>query len=135
MKRLLATISGLILLSGAASAPAHHSFAMFDNKQCREISGAIRNYQWAFPHVWIWLNVPNRNGGFDVWGFEGEPPSNLSQDGWTRVSLKKGDQVKVRYSPLRDNRNGGAFSVVTLANGTVLASQRGPTDTCTKGKH
>jgi hypothetical protein len=126
---------GVLMMLGAVTsseAPAHHSFAMFDNGTCRDITGTVRTFQWSFPHSWIWINVPNPKGGIDTWGFEGEPPSNLAQDGWTKTSLKKGEKITVRFSPLKDGRNGGAFSVVTLADGRQLVSERGRNDVCAK---
>ena len=124
----------LALAAVAGEAPAHHSFSMFDNATCRDITGTVRAFQWNFPHSWIWINVPNAKGGVDAWGFEGEPPSNLAQDGWTKGSLKKGEKVTVRFSPLRDGRNGGAFSAVTLRDGKQLASPRGRNDICAPRK-
>ena len=132
--RLIMAFSGLLALTAASTSNAHHSFAMFDNTKCFNISGTVRTMQWNFPHSWIWLNVPDGKGGVVAWGFEGEPPSNLSQEGWKKTSLKKGDKVTVRYSPLRDGRNGGAFSGVTLADGSVLASVRGRNDICAPKK-
>ena len=109
---------------------AHHSFTMFDIGKCETIEGTVRNYQWTFPHTWIWLFVPNSEGTQDIWGFEGEPPSNLAQDGWTSTSLKKGEKVKLTYSPLKDGRQGGAFSIVEFADGTKLLGPRGHADIC-----
>jgi hypothetical protein len=116
------------------NAQAHHSFSMFDNAKCVSISGTVRNFQWSFPHSWIWLNVPDRKGGVAVWGFEGEPPSNLAQYGWKKNTLKKGDKVSLRFSPLKSGQNGGAYSVATLADGTVMTGARGRNDTCVASK-
>jgi hypothetical protein len=124
------TIAAAITTWPAAVTVAHHSFSMFDNKQCKSIVGTVRNFEWNFPHSWIWLNVANSKGGIDVWGFEGEPPSNLAQHGWKKTTLKKGDKVTLRYSPLKDGQNGGAYSVATLADGTVLSGMRGRSDIC-----
>ena len=122
----------ILVVAGEAS--SHHLFSMFDNATCRDITGTVRAFQWNFPHSWIWINVPNAKGGVDAWGFEGEAPSNLAQDGWTKGSLKKGEKVTVRFSPLRDGRNGGAFSAVTLRDGKQLASPRGRNDICAPRK-
>jgi hypothetical protein len=127
-------ITLLAMLASLRTSEAHHSFAMFDNSKCANLSGTVRVMQWNFPHTWIWLNVPDGKGGIVAWGFEGEPPSNLSQEGWKKTTLKKGDKITVRYSPLRDGRNGGAFSAVTLADGSVLASVRGRNDICAPKK-
>lgn len=120
----------LLALTGSSSALAHHSFAMFDATQCKVIAGTVRNFQWTFPHSWIWLNVPEKAGAPSVWGFEGEPPSDLSRQGWKKATLQKGDQVTLHYNPLRDKRMGGAFSSALLPDGTLLMAIRGKGDAC-----
>ncbi|HTP38228.1 MAG TPA: DUF6152 family protein [Steroidobacteraceae bacterium] len=122
--------SGALALTASSGARAHHSFAMFDSTQCKAIAGTVRNFQWTFPHSWIWLNVPGRNGTVQVWGFEGEPPSDLSRQGWKKNTLQKGDKVNLHYNPLRDGRMGGAFSSALLPDGTLLMAIRGKGDAC-----
>jgi hypothetical protein len=117
-------------LPGGA-AIAHHSFAMFDSNKCRYLTGTVRKFSWNYPHSWLWVDVPNKTGGVDAWGFEGEPPSNLAQDGWTRTSVVKGDKILVGYNPLRDGRNGGSFSAVKRSDGKVLTGALGKREVCT----
>lgn len=124
----LVTVTGLL----GTPAQAHHSWAAFDLTTCKVVEGTVRTFEWNFPHTWLWVYVPNKKGGEDVWGFEGEPPSNLGEHGWTRASLKKGDKVKVKFSPLKDGRNGGGFSRIVLADGKVLLGPRGGKDICAK---
>lgn len=128
--RTLAAAALTLAVCVTGTAQAHHSFSMFDNAKCLTITGTVRNFEWNFPHSWIWLTVPDNNGGADIWGFEGEPPSNLSQKGWTKKSLKKGEKVTLKYSPLKNGQMGGAYSSVTLSDGKVLPSIRGPNDIC-----
>jgi len=127
-------VAAAVLLGVAAgrggSAIAHHSFAMFDYNKCKMVVGTVRNFAWNYPHSWIWLNVPNAAGGVDVWGFEGEPPSNLAQEGWTKTSIAKGDKITLAYNPLRDGRMGGAYSAVKRTDGSVLLGALGKRATC-----
>ena len=58
-------------LAIAAPAAAHHSFAPFDLTTQKTISGAVKQVDWTNPHTWIWVNVANKEGGVDAWGFEG----------------------------------------------------------------
>jgi hypothetical protein len=134
MKKLteIVAVGALLVVTAGSggSASAHHSFAMFDNSKCKTIVGTVRKFAWNYPHSWLWLNVQNKSGGVDVWGFEGEPPSNLAQDGWSKTSVVKGDKVTVGYNPLRDGRNGGAFSALKRADGKVLRGALGKRAIC-----
>jgi len=126
----LALVTTLFGFTVSQSALAHHSFASYDMETCKTLEGSVRNFQWTFPHTWIWLFVTNEKGEQDIWGFQGEPPSNLGQDGWTKTSLTKGDVIKITFKPLSDGRNGGAFSMVEKADGTRLVGPVGHEDPC-----
>lgn len=100
---------------------AHHSAAMFDDSKCRSIEGTVRNFQWQYPHSWLWIVVANGTAAGDIWGFEMPAPSNLLRlSNWSRELLAKGTQVTVKFGPLRDGRNGGLANTIVLSNGTAL---------------
>jgi hypothetical protein len=114
-------------------ADAHHSMALFDLKACRTLTGTVRTFQFQYPHSWLWLYIPNARGEQVVWGFEAAAPANMIEKDrrWSRATLKKGDQVTVRFSPLKKpDRPAGTLASVTLANGTVMDV---PAPTCGGG--
>jgi hypothetical protein len=105
-------------------AVAHHSFAMFDSEKCRVVQGTVRKVQWSYPHAWLWLSVPDAERKQQLFGFEGGAPLELTRSqGWTKGTVKAGDKITVAYNPLRNTGNGGAFIVVTLADGKQLIRQ------------
>jgi hypothetical protein len=121
-KLAMAMTMAMGTLMVSASAPAHHSAAMFDINKCQTINGSIRNFQWMNPHSWVWITTPNGKGASDVWGFEIPAPSQLvALDAhWAHNLLQKGDKVKISYSPLKDGRNGGLANAITLPNGKMM---------------
>jgi hypothetical protein len=119
MKKVLAACLGAFLLL-AASASAHHSFAMFDRSKEMTLVGVVAEFQWTNPHSWIELDVPNENGGTDKWSIELNSPNNLSRQGWKSNSIKPGDKITVVIWPLRSGEKGGLFISLTLPDGQVL---------------
>jgi Family of unknown function (DUF6152) len=109
-----------LLTSGSAF--AHHSQALFDMSKCQTLEGTVRTFEYQFPHSWLWVVVPNAKGSEDVWGFESASPSQMIEvePRWKKDVVKKGDKVKVKFSPLRDGRTGGAMATLTLPDGTTL---------------
>ena len=113
-----------ILLCGATSGSAHHSFAMFDQARRASVEGIVRTVEWTNPHVWIWIDV-DEGGAPVTYGFESSAPSELTRFfGWSRTSLEKGDRVTVQYAPLRSGKNGGALRTIMLADGRELRTPR-----------
>jgi hypothetical protein len=108
-----------------ASALAHHSFSPFDMGIEKTVTGTVKTVEWTNPHTWIWLDVPNEQGGVDAWGFEGMSPNFLARRGWTRTSLKVGDRITVTFRPLRDGKKGGMFVGTKTPDGKILSMQGG----------
>ena len=105
----------------ASPASAHHSGAMFDREKMVTLTGTLREYQFANPHSWILVDVPDAAGGKSVvWSVEAPSPWVMTQAGITPSKLKPGDKITVTAHPLRDGRAGAGFVSVTLANGQVL---------------
>ena len=104
-----------VALAGAASALAHHSFAMYEPTKTLTLKGAVKTFQWTNPHVVIWILVqPDDGGAAQEWSIETTSPGVLTRGGWTRQSIKTGDRVSVTFSPLRDGSHGGGLNSVTL---------------------
>ena len=113
----------------SATARGHHSFAMYDSAKLVPISGTVKEFQWTNPHALLWINADS-DSGTDLWTIE-LPTStgNLARMGWSKRSLKPGDDVVVEINPLRDGKHGGSFKKVTIkATGKVLVASANPPD-------
>ncbi len=119
MKKFLAI--ALTMAAGALPAAAHHSFAMFDQRQIMTLEGTVTQFQWTNPHAFIEIDVPQQ-GRVIHWSIELNSPNNLSRQGWNRVALRPGERITLRMNPLRDGEHGGLFLDLVKADGTVLDS-------------
>jgi hypothetical protein len=80
---------------------AHHSSAMYDDKQTVTVEGTVSKFEWSNPHVYIYLKQMSGGQTFD-WEIEASPPSILGRLGWTRDTLHVGDAITVVGRPARD---------------------------------
>jgi len=114
-------LGGAMAASGAAM--AHHSFAMFDQEHKSERQGVVKEFKFTAPHVFIMLEVKDEDGTSNVWALEGEAPTKLVRDGWTRASLKPGDEIKLIVAPLRSGAAGGSWVTqdTTFRDGRPIA--------------
>lgn len=109
-----------VLTVCAATASAHHSFAMFDSTKEVTIDGTLKELQWTNPHIWIQVIAKDPSTGKDVeWSVEGSSPNGLMTRGWTRKSMSPGDKVQVTIHPLKDGTNGGSLAKIVV-NGKPL---------------
>ena len=104
----------------ATAAMAHHSAVAFDRSNPITLTGKVIKFQWANPHAWIDVAVPDGKGGTDTWRVEGPSVSILARNDWKRDSIKPGETIRLLVAPNRDGSNGGEFLVVKKADGTIL---------------
>jgi hypothetical protein len=95
------------LIVVAPLAMAHHSFAAFDDTKQVTLKGTVREFQWTNPHSWLQLNVVDADGKTAEWSIEMLSPNVLRRMGWTKSSVKAGDEVTVVIHPLRTGAPGG----------------------------
>ncbi|HUI80893.1 MAG TPA: DUF6152 family protein [Bryobacteraceae bacterium] len=107
-----------LLLSGMPAA-AHHSFAAeYDSSQVLTLKGTISKVEWTNPHIYIYLDVKDADGKVTTWALEGYPPNTLKRTGFSKDSLKIGDEVTITAYKSKDGTNTGAGREITFPDGT-----------------
>ena len=115
--KLAVFVAGLGVLVGAGPALAHHAFAAeYDAAKPVKLTGTVTKVEWTNPHTWFYLDVKDTSGKVTNWGFEMGSPNGLMRQGWTRNSIKPGDEVTVEGSSSKDGSNNVNVKVATLAN-------------------
>ena len=99
-KRLLPGIVTLLLL--CASASAHHRNSAYDETARVPVKGTVTEFVWVNPHSQIYLDVKDKDGKVKNWSIETNSPGILSRAGWTRRSLKAGDEVTIILCPAKN---------------------------------
>jgi hypothetical protein len=106
-------MGGALLMTGRAVS-AHHSFSMFEYGSSIEIEGTVQEFRYVNPHSFIVLKVKEKDGRVATWTLEGQPTAMLEREGWTRSTLKPGDQIKATIAPLRSGATGGSWTTQEL---------------------
>ena len=106
---------------------AHHSFAAeFDADKPITLKGIVVKWEMMNPHGWITVDVAGPNGEKVRWMVETSNPNGLMRLGWTKNSLKAGDQITVEAYKAKDGSNTANAARVTLADGrSVFAGSSG----------
>jgi len=111
-------LAGVGLLASGPSMLAHHAFAAeYDAQKPVTLKGAVTRVEWTNPHARFYVDVKDENGGVTNWNFELASPNVLVRNGWTRHSLKIGDEVTVQGSLAKDGSKMANARIVTLADG------------------
>ena len=108
-------------------AQAHHSFAVhFVAEGTTEVKGVVESFRFSNPHGMLTFNVTDASGQTVQWRAETNSPNILRRRGWSRDSLKPGDEITVLGFPARDGTSYMRISKVTIADGHELIGQAAP---------
>ena len=122
--KLIASMAVLgIVALAARPAVAHHSFAAeFDFQKPVTLKGVVVLWEMINPHGWITIDVRGEDGRT----VETSNPNGLMRLGWTKRSLKAGDEITVEGYLAKDGSNTANAARVTLADGRkVFAGSSG----------
>ena len=88
----------------AAPLVAHHGTAAYDTTKTVTVSGTVTEFRFVNPHVLVFWDVKDEAGNVQKWSGERSGPNSMARNaGWTRNTMKPGDQVTISG---RQSKNG-----------------------------
>jgi hypothetical protein len=97
MKTSIFVVAVSLVLFGASTSLAHHSFAThYDGNNIVEISGVLSDVKMRSPHSFFEVDVTNEDGETETWEVEAHAVPILRRLGITRETLKVGDGVRIK---------------------------------------
>jgi len=109
-----------VLLVVPMAVMAHHGAAAYDTSKLTTLKGTVTEYKFINPHVEISIAVKNDKGKVETWIAEANSPNVLSRRGWTRDTMKPGDEVTL----IGNSGKNGSFTLrlqkVVLSTGQEL---------------
>src|SRR5688500_20216688 len=123
--KFLAVVAGVALIAAAAPVLAHHSFsAEFDATKTFKMTGTVTKVEWMNPHTFFYIDVTDeKTKKVTNWAMEMGSPNGLMRAGWTRNTMKIGDEVTVEGSLAKDGSpTGNARSVMTKEGKRLFAA-------------
>lgn len=123
MRTNLAVLSIALMLI-APSAVAHHSGAMFDQSVTMILEGTVSEFNWANPHVYVFVETTDESGQTVEWELETDSTAIMTRDGWTRDTLTSGMRVSVRANPDRNTERSHARLISLVKEDGQLFSRR-----------
>lgn len=90
---LLAVLSGFLMVASFLS--AHHSVTWAERNKETTIKGSVVEFNFTNPHVILVVQAPDEKGVMQKWTVESASPARLRRAGWTKATIKPGDQITV----------------------------------------
>jgi hypothetical protein len=125
MKAQLHSLAAAVAMLVATTAPvwAHHPFAaQYDSTKPVTLTGTIDKFEWTNPHSFVYINGKDETGKGGTWKVELGSPKALTDRGWSRDMLKKGEQVTIEGWLARDGSQSANAKSVKFDTGKTLSA-------------
>src|SRR5690348_12723555 len=105
---------------------AHHGNAEFNTEKTVTVKGTVTEWFWANPHCFLKFDEQTDAGEIRHWVVETSNPPDMINNGWSKYSLKPGDQVTVTMHQVKDTKKPiGRVVKVAFPDGKVLGTGGG----------
>jgi hypothetical protein len=121
---------GLTIVFFLTSIPvfAHHGASEYDMTKIVTLTGTVKQLQFVNPHTLLVFTVKEDSGKAIEWDGELPSPNLLSRRGWSRSTLKPGDQVTVIGAPAKNGEKGMQVKKLVFPDGHELPGTVLPPD-------
>lgn len=108
------------------SAGAHHSTAPFyDQTRTVEIRGVVTKWTFVNPHPFLYVDVPDEQGGIQEWVIEFSGPVRLQKMGWSAEFFKPGETITATgHPPKAEGTYGMFYPEIVREDGTVIPASQ-----------
>ena len=107
---------------------AHHGASEYDMTKIVSLRGTVTELQYVNPHTLLVFTVKDDTGKVSEWEGELPSPNLLSRRGWSRSTLKPGDQVTIIGAPAKNGEKGLQVKKLVFPDGHELPGTVLPPD-------
>lgn len=99
---------------------AHHGTAAYQEDKQVTVTGTVTGFEFANPHTLVFLDVKQGDGTVSKWQGEMTSPNHLVRAGWTKNTLRPGEQVTITGLPMKRGARSMWIRKIVKSDGTEL---------------
>jgi hypothetical protein len=110
------------------AAYSHHGTVGYNFAKTVTLRGTATSFDWVNPHCLLHIDVKEEDGSVQRWTLEMSPPTMLSRKGWTKESVRPGDDIAIETHPAKNGiplgiSSGSFYVLKAVVNGKTLPVQ------------
>lgn len=117
-------VAALALIASAV-AFAHHGTPLYYQSTSITLKGTVTEFAFVNPHAQIYFDVKDDSGNVKHWAAECVSPGKLARAGFSRDTLKPGDEITITVHPSKSGDTVGSFVKLVMADGKELPIRAG----------
>lgn len=117
--RIFFLFAGILIWIAPVSAH-HNPTSHYIINSLITVTGVVTEFKLINPHSRIYFDVTGEDGEIERWFAEGNAAAILLRRGWTKTTLKPGDNIKISGYPARDGGHKLDWKLIVLEDGTEL---------------
>lgn len=106
---VLAISCGLSLVSLPSF--AHHGSSAYDFTKLITSKATVTALEWGNPHCILKFDMRDEKGAVTPWSLEMYNPLWMARAGWSRDTLKPGDEIVVTFHPAKNGSGNGYIRI------------------------
>ncbi len=126
LKGLAVSIGALLIV--APPLLAHHGASEYDMTKIVTLHGTVMELQFVNPHTLLTFTVKDNSGKAVEWQGELPSPNLLTRRGWSRSTLKPGDEITVIGALAKNGEKGMQVKKLVFPDGHELPGTVLPPD-------
>jgi hypothetical protein len=119
---LFAVFFGLLMIS--APMFAHHGNSAYDMSKTVAQKATVTKFEYSNPHTQVYYDVTDDKGNVEHWVAETTNPAMLNRVGWSKETLKPGDQVTLFVNANKVGAKVTFLQKVVFPDGKELTTQK-----------
>ena len=122
MRSKLIAFCAVALALAIAAKPGfgHHGTAAYEEDRKITVTGTVTGFEFANPHTLVYLDVKQSDGTVVKWQGEMTSPNHLVRAGWTRNSIRSGEQITVTGLLMKRGARSMWIRKIVKGDGTEL---------------
>jgi hypothetical protein len=128
LKASLTLFCAVFLSALALPLFAHHGTAGYDLDKVVTVKGTVVDFEFTNPHAVVRISAKNDKGEAEEWTIELAAPGIMVRSGWSKNSMKAGDEVIAETHPAKNGVPTGLSGTSSIllkfiVNGQALPSK------------
>jgi hypothetical protein len=90
---------------------AHHGSSAYDISKLITAKATVTGLNWGNPHCTLKFDITDEKGVTTPWTLELYNPLWMARAGWTKDTLKAGDEIVVTFHPAKNGSGNGYIRI------------------------